>query len=81
MKNITVNGKRILWQWEPASYGPFMSFEGLRILAQMPPGTYFAKYYWKGEGDQIRSGTISPDDPEIYVREGMIFNIMDTGNA
>lgn len=38
-------------------------------------------YYWQGEGDSERNGTLYPSKGPIKIADGMIFNAAITGNA
>lgn len=80
MAKIIVNGT-------PTDYGPSdeIGYDDVVMFAwdKLPhaPPRMTVTYYWRGEGDAERQGTLYPGKPPIKVADGMIFNAVSTSNA
>lgn len=78
---ITVNGIETEYEADTISYDDVATIVALEERWQPPLPLLSVTYSWKGEGDAVREGIISPKSKPIKPAPGMMFNAYHTGAA
>jgi hypothetical protein len=75
---ITVNGTLHHYGKERADYYDIVR---LARKGREPTMGWTVTYFWQGDGDSERNGSLCPSKNPIKVMDGMIFDAVITGNA
>lgn len=74
--NIAINGKQHPIEKSTISYDEVLT----QAYGKIPDPLITITYYWRGEGDNKRTGIISPGQT-INIAEGMAISACYTGDA